>query len=243
MPLLDHFHRPSSLDYPWRTLHGLWCGELMGLLNSSVLPEGYRAFATISLGAHAQVDVATVDQQGNQQRAEDGNGAGGIATTVWAPPKPSVVLRTSLPDLDGFEVEVLADELGGRIVAAVELVSPRNKDRPAARNAFAAKVAGYLQQGVGVIVVDVVTERHDNLHARLMDLLELPANPPGGFDLYAVAYRPVAEEERSRVEVWAEPLAIGASLPTLPLWIAADRAVPLDLEAGYSAALERFRVR
>ena len=32
------------------------------------------------------------------------------------------------------------------VVAAVELVSPRNKDRSSARRAFATKAASYLQQ-------------------------------------------------------------------------------------------------
>jgi hypothetical protein len=37
---------------------------------------------------------------------------------------------------------------------------------------FAAKCTAYLQQGVGLVVVDVVTERRDRLHAELMGLLQ-----------------------------------------------------------------------
>ena len=42
---------------------------------------------------------------------------------------------------------------GATLVAAIELVSPGNKDRPEARLAFAAKCVSYLTRGVGLIVV------------------------------------------------------------------------------------------
>jgi hypothetical protein len=38
------------------------------------------------------------------------------------------------------------------------------------------------------------------------------------------------------VEVWPESLARGGDLPTMPLWLALDLCVPLDLEASYIAA-------
>ena len=55
--------------------------------------------------------------------------------------------------------------------AAIELVSPGNKDRPEARRAFAAKCAGYLTAGVGLVVVDIVTDRLANLHNELIELM------------------------------------------------------------------------
>ena len=60
-----------------------------------------------------------------------------------------------------------------RIVALLEILSPANKDRASHRRAFAVKCASYLQQGVAVIIVDVVTERAANLHAALADILGL----------------------------------------------------------------------
>jgi hypothetical protein len=46
-------------------------------------------------------------------------------------------------------------EVGGRLIAAVELVSPRNKDRPVARATYLARYVGYLLEGVHVLLVDV----------------------------------------------------------------------------------------
>src|SRR4051794_16499206 len=49
---------------------------------------------------------------------------------------------------DLFEVRVLNVEGQPRLVAAMELISPANKDRPAHRETFAGKCAGYLRQGI-----------------------------------------------------------------------------------------------
>ena len=45
------------------------------------------------------------------------------------------------------------------LLAAIEIVSPANKDRPENRRAFAAKCAALLRQGVAVSILDVVTAR------------------------------------------------------------------------------------
>jgi len=47
----------------------------------------------------------------------------------------------------------------------------RNKDRPAARQAFAVKCVGYLQQGSSVVVVDTVTTRRADLNRAIVSLL------------------------------------------------------------------------
>lgn len=46
-------------------------------------------------------------------------------------------------------------ERNGRLVAAVELVSPRNKHRLASQSAYTAAYAGYLLRGVNLLLVDV----------------------------------------------------------------------------------------
>jgi hypothetical protein len=153
---------------------------------------------------------------------------------------------SDVADLDLVEVKVHHDEEGFRLVAAIELVSPANKDRPSHRRAFAAKCAAYLQQDVSVVVVDVVTERQENLHAELMDLLDLGEGPKSAAssELYAVAYRAVSRENGGPIlEMWSEPLRVGGPLPVLPLWLSRDLAVPLDLEASYTAACESLRMK
>jgi len=60
-------------------------------------------------------------------------------------------------------------------------------------------------------------------------------------DLSAVAYRPIVREGE-QIDVWTAPLAVGEGLPTLPLAINAEIALPIDLEATYTAARERRRM-
>jgi hypothetical protein len=126
-------------------------------------------------------------------------------------------------------------------VAAVELVSPGNKDRDEARRAFAAKCAAYLQQALGLIVVDIVTNRPSHLFAELMAQMypdqSLPTDPP----LTATSYRPVRVDGADSRELRVRPLEVGRPLPELPLALGGLGHVMLDLEATYEEARERGR--
>jgi hypothetical protein len=69
-----------------------------------------------------------------------------------------------------------------------------------------------------------------------------PAPPP----IYAAACRwrsvIVPPHELSRLEAWAYPLTIGQPLPTMPLWLSEDLAVPLELEASYEETCRVLRI-
>ena len=123
----------------------------------------------------------------------------------------------------------------------IELKPARNKDRESARRSFVAKCLAYLQAGISVIVVDVVTGRKENIYVALLNQLALPQDN-GVPDLYAVACRTRLPDEPSRLEAWVAPLALGSPLPTLPLWLEADLVVPLELERSYEATFVELRV-
>ena len=109
------------------------------------------------------------DEPAQQERPRDGNG--GVAVAAWAPPKPTLTVETELPDQDEYEVRVYDAHHGRRLVAAIEIVSPSNKDGPESRRAFVAKVAALLQRDVSVSLVDIVTIRQFNLYADLLELI------------------------------------------------------------------------
>src|SRR5947209_9678156 len=219
MPLLDHFRPPLSQRRHWDSFHGAWAEAMASILNQSLLPERFVAEARVKLGGQ------TFAENGAAASSE----SGGVA--VWAPPKPVATAPLDFQDTDIFEVQVLSEEEGPRLVAAIELVSPANKDRPANRRMFAIKCASYLQSGVSVIIVDVVTERSGNLFAELLELLQVRLSTAGQgiHDLYAAAHRTVARPQRLHLETWAHLLSLGNSLPTLPLWLQPDLCLPLDL--------------
>lgn len=236
MPLLDHFNPPLNRTHPWRGFHGAWAAALARLLNQGVLPSGYYAVPFVDRDGPTEIDVAALRE--HQASAAEGG------PTAWAPPAPGLAVAVELPAADAVEVQVFADDGDPRLAAAVELVSPRNKDRPQARQAFAVKCVGYLQQGSNLVVVDTVTTRRADLNAAILDLLGVESSPavlPPG--LSAVSYQAAGrDEETQELRLWPAPLALGAPLPTLPLWIAADFSVPLDLDRSYQATCTDLRI-
>jgi hypothetical protein len=61
--------------------------------------------------------------------------------------------------------------------------------------------------------------------------------------LYAVAYRTTKDENGWHLDLWQETLTLGASLPTLPLWLASNLSVPLELKATYEETCQVLRIR
>jgi hypothetical protein len=241
MPLLDHFHQPLSTRRHWQGFHSAWINAIVQQLNGGLLPHRFHAEPSINLGGRVEIDVSTFEEE-TATTVASGNG---ISTAVWAPPRAPLAAAADLSNLDAFEAHIFYDEGGYRLAAAVELVSPANKDRPASRRAFAEKCAVYLRERVGVVVIDVVTERLADLHAELLEAMLLSGSSlvwQSTTHLSAIAYRTTGPTDAVRVEAWPELLTLGTCLPTVPLWISAEHAVPLDLEQSYTAACRSLRI-
>lgn len=239
MPLLDHFHAPLAPTHDWVSFHSRWATTMADILDRT-LPGRFFAEVQIHLGPQVAADVAEFEATPGE---EAGNGAGGVAVQTWAPPACAQTVGLVFPD--ELEVQVYDQRGGGkRLAAVIELISPANKDRPETRRAFAAKCAAYLQRGVGLINVDVVTERRANLHHELLELLGQAEGAvlPRDAHLYAVAYRPVQRGKDSLLELWPAPLAVGRPLPLLPLALRGAFFVPVDLEASYTETRQRCRL-
>lgn len=139
------------------------------------------------------------------------------------------------PAQDSYEVRVYEEERPPRFVAVVEIVSPRKKDCPEHRRAFISKCAGLLRENVSIVLVDVVTTCTQNLYGELLDLLRQtdPALSPEAPSLHVAACRTAQRGDQWLLEGWTHTLELGKPLPTVPLWLAANLAVPLELEASY----------
>jgi hypothetical protein len=229
MPLLDHFTEPVALPRKWESFHTYWAAAIGGALNRT-LPDRFFAAVTIHPGGRVEADVAEFDR--GPDPSANGSG-GGVAVQTHAPPAASVVLDAAFPD-DVF-VPIIDQHQDGRLAAVIELISPSNKHDPIARRSFAGKCAAHLAKGVGVVVVDPVHTMRFNLHDELIDLLRHPATAhmPAASWAYSVAYRPARRDERNQIDVWTEPLAVGARLPVMPLALLGWATVPLDLEDTY----------
>jgi hypothetical protein len=244
MPLRDHFRPPLDDRTSWDGFYGGWPSMIV-LALSNRLPLNCIAEPRVHLGSSIEVDVATYEEnEPDFPSSIGGDAGGGVATAVWAPTAPTLIVASDLPDIDEYEVRVYDTRRGRRLVAAVEIVSPANKDRPEHRRAFVAKCSALLQGRVSVTIVDLVTTRAANLYGELLDSLgqvdpSLAGGPP---PLYAVACRLARRGDARALETWAHALEIGRELPTLPLWVADDLAVPLELEPSYEETCRILRI-
>jgi hypothetical protein len=207
------------------------------------LPAHYIAEPRVHLGTQVEIDVATFDQDGTGQSNVEPNPVR-PAATIWSPVEPTLAVETELADFDEYEVRVYDVRRHRRLVAAVEIVSPANKDREENRHQFIAKCAALLRQGVSCVMVDVITARRFNLYAGLLHLIgqqdsALGDEPP---ITYAAACRWRPRGNSRWLEVWNHALALGQPLPCLPLWLTDELAVPLDLEASYEQTCHDLRI-
>ncbi len=241
MPLLDHFHPPSFPRRSWESFHTIWTAQLTGNLNLRPMPHGFLAEANVHIGVAVAADVAAFEEE--TSIGESSNGA--VATEVWAPPRPPLVMSVDFTTIETFEIRIHDPNRARSLVAVVELVSPGNKDRPEHRRAFLDKCAAYLREGVSVVLVDIVTARRHNFHKELMELFVCgeTAQDAVSTDLYAAAYRVRQVGERTQLEVWPEPLALGEPMPTMPLWLTESLCVPLELEKAYQSACKFAGIR
>ena len=242
MPLLDHFHPPLHPIHNWEAVHSRWASAIADALNEDLLPPEYFAEPETRGRGRVEIDVATFEQPQHSAIQQVGTGTALLSAPTWAPAAAAMVMPAVFPG--EFRVQIFRGQGGATLVGAVELVSPANKDRADQRTAFATKCASYLYEGVSLILVDVVTNRHVNLHNELVGLMQHNRRFDYGDDksLYAAAYRPVRRDEAEQIDVWPATLALGELLPTLPLYLTGELCVPVDLEATYSEACRRLRL-
>ena len=230
MPLRDHFRSPVNDTHSWDEVHGQWPGEIVRDL-TTLLPAGFRAAPRVHLGSGFEVDVGNYELDHGPSAAA---GDGGTATLAAL--APTLTVETDLADEDEYEVRVYDTERGRTLVAAIEIVSPANKDRPDTRHLFVTKVSALLRQDVCVSIVDLVSVRSANLYAELLTRLGHadPALGPTPPPLYAVSLRRrTLPRGRTRLDAWFYPMAVGQPLPTLPVWLTPDLRVLLPLEPSY----------
>ncbi len=238
MPLRDHFRLPVENAASFEDVLGAWPAAIAYRLNV-LLPARYRC----SVKAHrASENWLTIDDGEKDEeffRPNDGRDSMNSAPESMA---PAILLETE--ELAPAESEVRVHDLrrGNRLVAALELVGPTNKDRPRSRKAFASKCHALLQQDVCVAIVDTVSNQSANLYAELADRLCASIPTIATRPTYAVSCRIRPGRKGTRVETWERGVEVGSPLPTIPLWLNERFAVDLALEATYEETCRGLRI-
>ena len=239
MPLRDHFHSPVNDKHRWDAVHGQWPAEIVRTL-FDLLPPGFVAEPQVYHPAPFEVDVSMIEEDDRTLRTP----AGGNRTATLAASAPTLTVPADLNELDEYEVLVYDAERLRTLVAAIEIVSPANKDRSDTREQFVNKVTALLRKDVCVAIVDIVTTRHANLYTELLTRLGRTdpalAEPPMRYAVTMRRRKP--PKQRLMLDAWFFPLAVGQPLPTIPLWLGPDLRIELQLDPSYQEVCRLLRI-
>jgi len=230
MPLHDWTDRSG-----WSGMHDVWIVELLRSIKP-LLPNPYRAY----IGSAPAVAIGAPDQKPD------------ISVRQWeieAESEPAVLPSARLMDAALMEPdeEVVSIELDeqkalliaahGQLIAAIELISRRNKDRPASRAGAIARYLAYLAEGAHLLIVDVHRRPLGFSFAEALRA-ELKLPPRECQTPLAVSFRvgePASDGGRL-LATWCRALTVGEPLPTMPLPLNVNSRIAIDLEATYSRA-------
>jgi hypothetical protein len=127
----------------------MWPATIVQQL-AKVLPDNFTAEPRVHLGTYFEIEVCAYEGATRPARrlADDSTG---IATATWAPPEATLALDTDLTEQYAHEVKVYDQSRGRVLVAAVEIVSPANKDRAENRRALVTKCAARYEETCRVL--------------------------------------------------------------------------------------------
>ncbi|ETX04157.1 DUF4058 family protein [Candidatus Entotheonella palauensis] len=231
MPL----HHWPNARVPWRSFHNHWIVRLVEYLNADVLPSGFQARPTeLIIGIEPDLLRLQDSDQPETDRQISSQSTLGEATTTAVLPPPAE--RPMVGIYSAYDTN--------RIVAVIELVSPGNKDGPEAVKHFVEKALFLLQEGVHVMVIDVIRLPRQAMRRPILKRLGL--NDEGdSHQIWVSSYCSLPDSEPQphlKVREWAHTVDVNASLPDLPLFLRTDQQwVMVDLESTYQATLQAGR--
>lgn len=210
-----------------------------------ILPDGFVAEPRVRLGAFFEIDIGTLESgdAADKDYIESSN-EGGVATAMKAAPRPTWSVETELPDEYEYEVLIFDQQRDRELVAAIEIVSPANKDRPRNRQAFITKCLTLLQKGVCVSIIDLITTRQINLYAEMLQQVDLksPELERQSGSLYVVTVLNRKSADKSILDNWYYPMELGKKLPSIPVWLSEESSIMVDLEPGYEEVCRVLRI-
>ncbi|HJT31793.1 MAG TPA: DUF4058 family protein [Pirellulales bacterium] len=212
--------------------HGSWIVHLKETLNAGLLPDGYYALSE-QHADRAIADVLTLEED-DARRFTVESGAVAVAET---PPRVSQKMVASENAAYRSLRRTLAIRHSSqhRLVAAIELLSPANKDRSQNVQDFVEKVLAMLRAGCHLLVIDLLPPGpHDphGVHGAIWEYFDpQDYEPPAGKPLTLAAY-----QAGEMPEAYLEPTAVGSDLPSMPLFLQAGWYVDVPLETTYQMA-------
>jgi hypothetical protein len=232
MPIHDWTRVDAGI---FHAFHHDWITEVSRALNKGLLPDSYYALPEQVAGGWGP-DVLTLRKpvsNGTAASTEPANG--GVALAV-APPKVQFRVRSEANRYAAKAKSVTIRHTSNhQVVAMFEIVSPGNKNNQNGMNAFVRKAREALAAGIHLLIADLFppsARDPQGIHGAVwgddcgVDYV-LPKDKP----LSCVAYI-----GGPNAEAFIEPVAVGANLPDMPLFLSPEIYVSVPLEATYEIA-------
>ncbi len=234
MPIHDWTRVDAGIFHHFH--HG-WIEEIGRALNRGLLPPDYYAMAEQITG-HPGPDVLTLrvpkgsPSTGSTPRTDKPNGGVAVAQT---PPRVRFHATTEI-DIYANKAKavVVRHRSNHEVIAMAEIVSPGNKGSRRTLDAFVRKAEDALAAGIHHLLVDLFPpgpRDPEGIHPAIWGDREDPFALPADKPFTCVAYIGGALPE-----AFIEPVAVGDSLPDMPLFLTPDVYVPVPLEATYRSA-------
>jgi hypothetical protein len=216
----------------FHAFHQDWSIEIARALNAR-LPEGYFALPEQRTGS-PEPDVVTLSIP-NRDRTSQDNG-------FSISEKPITTRHMAVADAARYaqKANVLRiHEPDGDVVAVIEIVSPGNKDSRYAMKSFTRKAVTYLNAGIHLLIVDLFPpSKRDpqGIHRVIWDRLrDDEFCLPEGKQLTVVSYSAGVS-----IRAFVEPLAVGDTLPDMPIFLTSETYIPCPLEETYQNSWNAF---
>lgn len=230
MPIHDWNRVPSVLFHHF---HQSWSIRISDALNGGLLPSNLSALVEQRAGVKEPDILAIEDYAALDDRETAMLEANAGPVVTLAAPMTRIVQRS--------EEEIYADRANrivirhhlGRIVAVIEIVSPGNKDKRGAIRNFVEKTVEFIEAGVHVLIVDLfppTVRDPKGLHKLIWDeITDQPFELPPGLDRLLMSY----QAGREKV-AYIEPLALGDTMPDMPLFLTPHVHIKVPLETTYT---------
>ena len=135
----------------------------------------------------------------------------------------------------------IRNKRGDRLVAIVEVVSPRNKDRADAIQAFGHKLEKALEAGCNVLIADFLPPgRHDpsGMHyAFWTRFSEYPHGVTAQEPIGIASYLAPMNNPNSEPVAYFESVAIGHNVPNMPLFLTSGEYIHVPIQKIYDEAV------
>ncbi len=239
MPIHDWTRVEAGI---FHAFHHNWITAISDALNSGLLPTDYYALPEQEAAGFGP-DILTLQASPRNGAAGGGTDASGTSVQLAIKPKAPSTRFTAQSNREFFRRKksniAVRHVSGDDLVAVIEIISPGNKSSKNAFRVLLDKACELLEHKIHLLLLDLFPPtRRDprGLHSALWEVIDdAMFEPPADKPLTLVAY-----ESGPTVKAYIEPVAVGDTLPDMPLVLEPGDYVLVPLESTYETAWEKF---